>query len=572
MLEKIQHLYHKFELTIGSLKFAVIIIAIFSLAMTVGTFVESYHGTEFAARTVYKTWPFMLLQFFMFLSILFATFHRLPPKKRLYGFYVIHTGLIMIGVGSAITYLAGIDGNIHLQPNTPSRRIMLSDDILVVNFPNDDRRLTLKLPNAAFETDINQTLEEFHFGKFLPYADKSFKWIDESREYEGNTPRHSSEYEIKNAMVAEKILFSIHPEADEIRSSIEMGPLTVNYMPAPLSRCFLAKNASKVILWNPTSGECFLPEERNIGVETTSAGNRFMAFRYGEDNRIYTFFPELSPWAMDKEMKIVRDSPLRVFSKRLFESKPTLFLFGQSLAYYNKDEDLWEGGELKLGEPAMLPWMGFELTMLRHQDNKVPGFAANGVLPIHKNGEILKGATRALQMNVRGQEYWITNEKALALLVDGKKAEFYLTKESLTLPFELVLTNFKMDKDPGTNNPASYESFVRLFTSDGPSDHHIYMNNPLKFSGFTFYQASYSDNGDGSFSSTLSANVDQGRPLKYLGSLLLVFGAIWHYFLNRKRWKKRADLIATKDSIPNTDSDNDQNSTLQATETEHAKA
>jgi len=104
-----------------------------------------------------------------------------------------------------------------------------------------------------------------------------------------------------------------------------------------------------------------------------------------------------------------------------------------------------------------------------------------------------------------------------------------------------------MDKDPGTNNPASYESFVRLFSEEGPSDHHVFMNNPLKYNGFTFYQASYSQDQQGNYSSTLTANVDQGRPLKYLGSLFLVFGAIWHYFLNRKRWKKKADLIATKD-------------------------
>ncbi len=568
MFEKIQHYYHKIERSIGSLKFAVVIIAIFSLAMTVGTFVESYFGMEFAARTIYKTWPFMLLQFCMFLSILFATFLRLPPKKRLYGFYVIHSGLIMIGIGSAITYLAGIDGNIHLRPNTPARQIMLTDDILVVNFPNDDKRLTLKLPSAAFATDIDKEWDGFHFSSYFPYAEKVFVWQNEVREYDEATPRHSTEYEIKNPMVTEKFLFSIHPESDDMRTSLEMGPLTVNYMPAPLGRCFLSNSPSKVILWDPIKGQCFVPEERNITVETTTAGNRFLAFRYGDEGQILTFFPELSPWPMDKDMKVVRDAPLRVFSKKLFESKPTLFLFGDGLAYYDKDEAAWSGGPLSLGEPAQLPWMGFELTMLKHQANKVPGFNAVSVLPVHKNGEILKGGTRALKMKVRDQEYWITNEKALSLLVDGRKAEFYLTRESLTLPFELVLTEFKMDKDPGTNNPASYESFVRLFSSDGHSDHHIYMNNPLKYEEFTFYQASYSENGDGTYSSTLSANVDQGRPLKYLGSIFLVFGAIWHYMLNRKRWKKRAELIGSREAHPANHDDDP----AEVTETGHAQA
>jgi hypothetical protein len=92
-----------------------------------------------------------------------------------------------------------------------------------------------------------------------------------------------------------------------------------------------------------------------------------------------------------------------------------------------------------------------------------------------------------------------------------------------------------MDKDPGTNNPASYESFVALFDGEKNVTHHVYMNHPLKQNGHTLYQASYSQDENGNYSSVLAVNIDQGRPLKYLGSLMLVLGSIWHYQLNRKR-------------------------------------
>ncbi|CAN0026093.1 unnamed protein product, partial [Chrysoparadoxa australica] len=72
-----------------------------------------------------------------------------------------------------------------------------------------------------------------------------------------------------------------------------------------------------------------------------------------------------------------------------------------------------------------------------------------------------------------------------------------------------------------------------------PSNHHIFMNNPLKFQGFTFYQASYQQDRQGNYSSTLSVNVDPGRPFKYGGSLMLVFGSMWHYWLNVRRRKKK---------------------------------
>ena len=73
--------YRKIELFFGNLKFAVVIIGLFAIFLAYGTFMESYHGTEYANRLVYKSLPFMAIQFCMFLSILFATLIRLPAKN-----------------------------------------------------------------------------------------------------------------------------------------------------------------------------------------------------------------------------------------------------------------------------------------------------------------------------------------------------------------------------------------------------------------------------------------------------------------------------------------------------------
>jgi len=55
--------WNKIERFLGSLKLAVILILLFAVAMVIGTFLESYYGTDFANRTVYKTFflcPFNL--------------------------------------------------------------------------------------------------------------------------------------------------------------------------------------------------------------------------------------------------------------------------------------------------------------------------------------------------------------------------------------------------------------------------------------------------------------------------------------------------------------------------------
>jgi len=543
MTQKWTQRYQKAEDFLGSLKFAVIIILCFTSFMIAGTFVESYYGTEFAGRLIYKTWPFMTIQGLMFLSILFAAFRRLPPKKRLYGFYTIHSGLIIIGIGSVATYIAGIDGSIFLPPNTPNREITLSNDVFRMQMPDSGRVIIKKLPNTVFSSVLDVSHEDLKLLDYYPYADKEFHWADSEETYPAEQSVHSGRYIVSNPNVSQDFTLSLHPEAQEFESSLTMGLLTVHYLPETLAPCFNKSPASKVVLWDSRTNTCFIPEDRKASVQTSKTGNRFFVIKDG--SRLLSFFPEVSPWPLDEKFQNVQNSPIRAFAQKLFEKRPNLFLFGKNASYYDKNEKKWISKDLEQGKPIDLPWMGFELTLLEHQAKKVPTYVPIPVLPIQKKGQLIHGTDRALLVQIQNKKYWVTNNRPIALMVDGKRVQLYVTKETLTLPFEFVLTKFKMDKDPGTNNPASYESFVRLFSDKGPTDYHVYMNNPLKYNGFTFYQASYSQDDNGNYSSTLSANVDPGRAIKYFGSLMLIFGAIWHYQLNfsKKTQKKKLELF-----------------------------
>lgn len=531
----------KLERTIGGLKFAVVLILIFSVMMIVGTFFESWYGTDFANRVIYKKFPFMAVQAMMFLSIIFAAFLRLPPKKRLYGFYTIHAGLVTIGCGSLITYVAGVDGNILLHPNEPTREIILPNDQLIITYPNEGRQITRELPYTAFTTSLDEEFEDLKFLDFYPYSENKVTWKKSNSTFQSWQSIQSSEYLISNPNVSQEFIMTLHPEATDFKSSTQMGPLAVHYLPDSMSVCFGSADKTGIVFWESRNKYCKTPTDYKAEVKKTKAGNRFIVIR--EQGRLLTFFPDLSPWPLDSTLSPVQDTSLRIFNRKLFEKSPNLFLFGKKASYF--EEDKWTIVDLS-ADPVDLPWMGFELVLMRHEPEKYPVQEPYYVTPIQSKGSLIKGGQKAIKVKVRDTEYWVTDNKPISLLIDGKKVNIGINKKVLTLPFEFVLKNFKMDKDPGTNNPASYESFVTLFTSSGPSSHHIYMNNPLKYSGFTFYQASYTPNKDGSYSSTLSANVDQGRPIKYLGSLLLVFGSIWHYNITRKRKK-----VSSSDGVQN---------------------
>jgi hypothetical protein len=528
--------WNKVERNLGGLKFAVVIILLFSVCMIVGTFLESYYGTDFANRTVYKTWFFMLIQFSMLMSIIFAAFLRLPPKKRLYGFYTIHAGLITIGVGSMITYIAGVDGSITLAPNEPNRQVILSKDVLKFTFPEEGKQVTSELPYTAFKTPINDTYENINVVEYLPFAQGKFVWAEPINTYPKDTPLQSSRYFFKNPFAAEEVFLTLHPEASgEFQSNLSMGPLSFNYMPAKLASCFEKENPSGIIIWNSMNGECFTIEEKGLQVKTTSSNNRFVVLPAPE-KKFLTFFPDFSPFPVDTNFQTNQKSIIRAFSKRIFEEKPSLFLFGKQLAFYSKADKKWLVQDIELkGKSVALPWMGAEISLKEHEEKLVPFNLPEAVVPIQKNGSLIKGDLRAVKLEIMGKEYWATNYSPLSLIIGGKKVIMEVTKESLTLPFEMALSEFKMDKDPGTNNPASYESFLKLFDNGQMTNHHVFMNHPLKHQGFTFYQASYGQDNSGNYNTTLAVNVDQGRGLKYLGSLMLVFGGIWHYNLNKKK-------------------------------------
>ncbi len=60
-------------------------------------------------------------------------------------------------------------------------------------------------------------------------------------------------------------------------------------------------------------------------------------------------------------------------------------------------------------------------------------------------------------------------------------------------PFSLTLLKFSHDRYAGTEIPKNFSSSLRLNTPDGRDDREvlIYMNNPLRYAGLTFYQAGF---------------------------------------------------------------------------------
>jgi hypothetical protein len=123
----------------------------------------------------------------------------------------------------------------------------------------------------------------------------------------------------------------------------------------------------------------------------------------------------------------------------------------------------------------------------------------------------------------------------------GRGFEIAYDVDRKRLGFEIQLDDFEVGLDPGSMDPASYRSDVRLTDeAEGIKDKPIgiWMNHTMTHRGWTFYQSSYipikdpaTDENTGRYMSVLQVGYDPGRPFKYAGCVLVVLGAVVQFYM-----------------------------------------
>ena len=97
--------------------------------------------------------------------------------------------------------------------------------------------------------------------------------------------------------------------------------------------------------------------------------------------------------------------------------------------------------------------------------------------------------------------------------------------ESRPLGYSIELEDFSRRSNPGGVGHAAFASIVRVTDpASGQSERReISLNQPLAYGRFTLYQSSFQESSHGE-ASVLTVGRDPGRPLKYLGSLMICGG------------------------------------------------
>lgn len=126
-----------------------------------------------------------------------------------------------------------------------------------------------------------------------------------------------------------------------------------------------------------------------------------------------------------------------------------------------------------------------------------------------------------------------------------QKRNFLITLRSTRtyMPFTVQLLKFTHDRYPGTQIPKNFASRVRVKSDDGQTDREIliFMNNPLRYAGYTFFQSGF-DNND--TTSILQIVRNPGWLFPYVACILMGLGLMIQFGFHLTGFIRKRSVVA----------------------------
>lgn len=139
-----------------------------------------------------------------------------------------------------------------------------------------------------------------------------------------------------------------------------------------------------------------------------------------------------------------------------------------------------------------------------------------------------------------------------AIKLDDKTYELAMRFKRTYKPYQIHLGDVRADNYLGTQTPKNYSSDVRLVDKDRNIDRDvkIWMNNPLRFAGETFYQSGYNIDDKGREVTTLQVVTNAGWMIPYVACMLVGTGMLAQFSITLLRFLRRRneELPATVES------------------------
>jgi hypothetical protein len=585
----------------ASLKLAVFTLLLLSAVLAYATIVGSYYGMRGSQIVVYQRWWFGGVLFLLGLNVFCAAMIRYPWKSKQTGFVLTHLGIIVLLVGSFVTQQFGIDGNLPVPEKKQSGEVILNNLKIVLTDQKTGKSQEFHVPEShvttegkILEIDLGEG-QSLVAEKFIPRAIAESRMVESPLKGVGvpalkiglsndrfqieewikaGTQGKAAELNLGPAIVSFEKLSSPSEEKAFFKKTVptdkpkvtDKGQLLVEYR----GERYALRIADLLGKWRNIGEagleiqvERYLPyavvegkrlvsknnEPINPAVEVVlrdkTVGTKL------EKHTVFALFPEFNTLHKGKNKEeqslgvtLSMQAPQEMENLRgVGKSRGRLFLAQTSddsrLLYrvLAAAGSVNSQGELSPGKKVATGWMNIELEAKEWLKASVMDEEPRSVDTIQGADEPYLSAVRLRKNN--GSSFWLLEGMGKAISAGSSDLLVYYQRDKLNLPFQLYLDKFTMGTNPGTNTAASFISNVTVKDPKENKDHTavISMNEPLKYGGYYFYQASYQLAPGQPPVSVFAVNFDPGRILKYLGSLIMTLGIGLMFYMNPQYWK-----------------------------------
>ncbi len=564
----------------SSLKLAVVLLVALAIILSIATFYESVYDTKTAQYLVYKSPLFAAFLSLLGMNVTCSTLMRYPWKKSQTGFVLTHLGIILILAGSLQTMFVGVDGSMVLEEGETSSRVTIDEPVLYFGRDID----SVHEIAAEFRWNRPKPGESEHRfradpeGEIVVMIDNYYHHSVAETVY---TPDEDEgipavALRLKNAQVDQTVWLT------PASGKMALGPATVDFFrladaeaeeafrnPPPESHRgsvqILLDNRPMVVDLDRISETPYPLEYGDASVRLI----RYLPHAVVEDGELISRSDEPINPAVEVELTTPVGSQRWLLFSALQELNTRVSSEGEQFSsrlLYNREEAAENGRQLEIGltstgellyrvdgqrsgtfvldDSVPTGWMDLEATITSFLPQAKRGKIVREVEAPDNPDETAPGPS--IRVTLEGAQnlgpYWLERGDILRF-DDGDQGDLILGYGYKTVPLEFAVTlkEFRIGYDPGTTNPATYESDVEVedetFT--------VAMNQPYAGHGFKVFQASYSETVDGRWVSVFAVVRDPGIGLKYLGSIIMILGIIIMFYFKPK--KSRPERVEAGD-------------------------
>ena len=540
--------------TLGSMKLTLVILGVFAVAIGAATFIETDKGTTAARVLVYDAVWFEALLGLLILNLIASLFIH-PVRKRKIGYLITHIGFIVVLISAGITRFYGYEGSMSIREGKSTAHMYSAKEYIQLSAGDETATFPVMLwkpgeNNLSRKMRVDGSTYTVHITEYWPRFQKKL--------LEG--PDGSPVVVISATGLGENIalpqghnldaegvgLHFLDPGKTVPASESPYGELAVDLggehthlaVPrTPPAEITVQGYRIKIIKFQPSfrvgveSSPDDPMENPYIKVEVTSPQG------VTQEKSLFAFHPDFD---MGHSGQASEKLPIDL----KYEYDRNVFFFMEDGAFYgmanfalnppgdghDHGDPILSGQRFEVTPGALMHSGGFTLRTDATWESAIEQ-------PAMSDNENSPPAVRLVvedEQGNSGETVVPRFNEVPPLKVGSAWLRAFFGPVKIDLPYRLFLEDFQFVTYPGSQNPAGYESHVRLYDEERGVEGEpvrIYMNHPLTYRGYKHFQSSYDQDRLGT---VLTVNHDPGKWPTYFGYFLVGIGLL--VTLTRGAW------------------------------------